>query len=312
MEAEEKSILEVTMRAIILSAAEALQALATMTATAATLRGTRTKDKVEINNKGSDRAPCSRSSRGRRISSKKASSRISSDSRGLGVCNNSNLLRSPMEWGSSSSNSLSTWCKTKTSSTLQSKERGSSQTPLCKSLLQKSFASFSWLEAAIAGPSAPILTTSQTILASTCTPQAPVKKVICASFHTRFSNLLTKSIVSSMTMSSSSMTYWEIKAKPIWETTLLPGKERRTMLERDSRCKMSWSLNQCWGTRTFLWGMEANTGRIVTAIKASTHLRISIRHLSLARAKVKVSRSSLATKAKWHNSLTTSFSQIRC
>lgn len=314
MEAVEKYTQEGTMRAIIQSEVEAPQAPATMTATEATLKGTPTKDKVVINSKGSDKVvPCSRNSSGRRISSKRASSRTSSDSRGLGVCSNSHSLRSSMEWVSSnSSNSPNTWCKTKTSSTLQSKGRGSSQIPLSKSLPQKSYASFSWQEVATAGPSARILTTFLTILASTYTPQAHVKKVICASFHTRFSNQLTKLIVSSMTMSSSSMTFWETKAKPIWATTLSTDRERKMMLEPDSRCKMSWSLSQCWGARTSYWEMEASTGRIVTAIKATTQLRISIRHLSLARCKAKVSRSCLVTKTKWRSRSTTSFSQITC
>lgn len=104
MEAEEKYILEAMMRAIIQSVAEARQAPATMTATAATLTGTPTKDKEAINSKGSDKVvPCSRNSSGRRISSKRAFSRTSLDSRGLAVCSNSHSLRSRMEWASSSS-----------------------------------------------------------------------------------------------------------------------------------------------------------------------------------------------------------------
>ena len=145
MEAEEKYILEAMMRAIIQLAAEALLVQATTTVTAVTLTGTPTKDKVAINSKGSDKVvPCSRNSSGRRISSKRASSRTSSDSRGLEVCSNSHSLRSLMAWASSnSSNSPSTCCKTKTNSTLQSKGRGSSLTPLSKSSPQKSYASFS-------------------------------------------------------------------------------------------------------------------------------------------------------------------------
>ena len=110
MEAVEKYTQEGTMRAIIQSEVEAPQAPATMTATEATLKGTPTKDKLVINSKGSDKVvPCSRNSSGLRISSKRASSRTSSDSKGLGVCSNSHSLRSSMEWVSSnSSNSPNT------------------------------------------------------------------------------------------------------------------------------------------------------------------------------------------------------------
>jgi len=88
---------------IILLEEEAHQVPAITTAMAATLIDTRTRDREEIS-RHSDKDLTS-NSKDPRTSSRKTFSKISLESRDKEGCNNNNLARSPMEWGSSS-NSL--------------------------------------------------------------------------------------------------------------------------------------------------------------------------------------------------------------